>query len=120
MTYPMPTLAPMNRARKPCSSQWGALRRFVTRMSTSKLTNQAHAPQSAAAARTLCLFATSLALLSQNVSRSSGVDHDGVRVLSNLIPIRLWKSCGFRDFCSKKGKLAYEEKPARAKQNRRA
>ena len=63
--YPMPTLAPMNKARKPCSSQWGALRRFVTRISTSKLTNQAHAPQSVAAARTLCFFATSLALLSQ-------------------------------------------------------
>src|SRR5216683_4404570 len=54
----MATLAPMNRARKPCSTQWGALRRFVTRKSTSKLTNQAHAPQSAAAARTLCLLAT--------------------------------------------------------------
>src|SRR5712692_2376665 len=64
----MPTLAPMNRARKPCSSQWGALRRFVTRISTSKLTNQAHAPQSAAAARTLCLPATLLALLSQSIS----------------------------------------------------
>src|SRR5437016_7422870 len=61
----------MTRARNTCSSQCGALRRFVIRKSTSKLRNQAHAPQSAAAARTLFLLPTiSLACFLQNQVRS--------------------------------------------------
>ena len=32
-------------------------------------------------------------------------------VLSNLILIRLWKSCGFRDFCSKKGGTRLRREP---------
>ena len=54
------------------------MRRFVTRKSTSKLRNQAHAPQSAAAARTLGLLATSLSLLSQSFSLSA-IDHARLR-----------------------------------------
>src|ERR1700722_3638497 len=65
----MATLAPMNTAREPCRSHCGALRRWVRRKSTSRLRNQAHAPQSAAAARTLRLRATSLSLLSEKVSQ---------------------------------------------------
>jgi len=125
--YPMETLAPMNRARKPCSSQWGALRRFVTRISTSKLTNHAHAPQSAAAARTLCLRATLLTPLSQSTLRSrTGADRTWYQRLlllrfrmSNLTLIRLCKSCGFHRFLFKKGKPAQQDvgpAPAREKQ----
>src|ERR1700730_1231353 len=98
----MPTLAPINRARKPCSSQWGALRRFVTRISTSRLTNQAHAPQSAAAARTLCLFATLLAL-SRNVSRLGGADHDGVSVSMQSNPHQTVEKLWIPRFLFKKG-----------------
>ena len=47
-----------------------SIAQIATRKSTSKLTNQAIAPQSTAAARTLGLPATSLALLSQSFSRS--------------------------------------------------
>src|SRR5712692_5492866 len=110
----MATLTPMNRARKTCSSQGGALWRFVTRKSTSKLRNQAHAPQSAAAARILCLLtAIFIGLLSQNSSRSKRRrSRWRQRFLpfsvstNNLTLIRLWKGCGFRRFLFKKGKLA--------------
>src|SRR5712691_6620220 len=99
----------MNRARNTCSSQCGALRRFVIRKSTSKLRNQAHAPQSAAAARTLFLLPTiSLACFLQNHVRS-GTDsrwRPGFLAfqfrLNTLIPI----GCGKIVDC-KKGSRAY-------------
>src|ERR1700685_1019254 len=63
----------MKRAREPCSNHCGALRRWARRKSTSRQRNQAHAPQSAAAARTLRLRATSLSLLSEKVSHASSL-----------------------------------------------
>ncbi len=93
----------MNRARNTCSSQCGALRRFVIRKSTSKLRNQAHAPQSAAAARTLFLLPTiSLACFLQNQVRS-GTDSRWPPAFSCLSvstehvnPYQLWKNCGLQ------------------------
>src|SRR5438128_3500005 len=92
----------MNRARNTCSSQCGALRRFVIRKSTSKLRNQAHAPQSAAAARTLCLLPTihwpafsritfeavQIALAARFSCLSVSTEH--------VNPYQLWKNCGLQ------------------------
>src|SRR5271155_5564301 len=74
----MATVAPMNRAREPCRSQWGALRSLVTRKSTSKLKNQAQAPQSAAAARILRFRATQYRYFLRPIVVDSLVEiHDG-------------------------------------------
>src|ERR1700683_1403077 len=84
----MATLDPMNSAREPCRSHCGALRRWVRRKSTSRLRNQAHAPQSAAAARTLRLRATSLSLLAEKVSQPALSLKDTLRGAGSMAAIR--------------------------------